>query len=174
MPSRRLHRSFPVPVAEDEDTYNVDAVVHSLIAGMEEGDGDDEVLLGDEKEVLFMGSTDPMNIASSGVLADHEDEMLAEVNRNRVFWGNKRGKCPRWDIGNACSVGCVPIVLIVGFIIMVASITISYANMLARTNGQEGPIVQGLHQTVPAPPPDLTVLCSKHFYGEVRCRALST
>jgi hypothetical protein len=185
--SRRLYRASSMPVAsgEDEDTYtdNVDAAVHSMIADMEEGDdghdGDDDDDVdchGDDMEVLFMRITDPMEMASSsqlmsGVLADHEDEILVEVNSNRAFRGNKRSKkCPRWNIGNSCSVGCVPIIFIFGFLIMVASVTISYANNLARTHGlhHDGPIVQGLHQAVPAPPPDLTLVCSDHFYEEVR------
>jgi hypothetical protein len=149
-------------------------------------DDDDLDFHGDDTEMLFVRSTDPTKMASSsnssspnssssqlmlgGTLADHEDELLAEVNSSRAFRGNKRGgkKCPRWNIGNSCSVGCVPIVLIFGFLIVVASVMISYANNLARTHGLHGPVVQGLNHAVPAPPPDLTLVCSEHFYHDVR------
>jgi hypothetical protein len=200
--NRRLHRASSTPVAsgEDEETYNhhVDSAVHSMIAEMEQGDDgrgdddddddDDDVdFHGDDTEVLFMRSTDPLKMVSSshlvaggGTLADHEDEMLAEVNSNRDFRDKRGGKtCPRWNIGNSHSAGWVPIVLTFGFLIMVASITISYSNNLARTHGLHGPVVLGLHHAVPAPPPDLTLVCSEHFYHDVRCRyvavcALST
>jgi hypothetical protein len=175
---------MPVASGKDEDTYthNVNAVVHSMIADTEEGDdghdGDDDDDVdchGDDTEVLFMRSTDLVEMASSsqlmsGVVADHEDEMLADVNSNRAFRGNKRGKtCLRWNIGNSCSVGCVPIIFIFGFLIMLGSVMISYANNVARTHGlhHDGPIVQGLHQAVPASPPDLNLVCSDHFYDEL-------
>jgi hypothetical protein len=52
---------------------------------------------------------------------------------------------------------------------MVESVMISYANNVARTHGlhHDGPIVQGLHQAVPALPPDLNLVCSDHFYYEL-------
>jgi hypothetical protein len=106
---------MPVASGKDEVTYtrNFNAVVHSMIADTEEGDDghdsddDDDVdCHGDDTEVLFMRSTDPMEMSSSSqlmsdVLADHEDEMLADVNSNLAFRGNKRGTtCLRWNIGS--------------------------------------------------------------------------
>jgi hypothetical protein len=58
---------MPVAPGKDEDTYthNVNAVVQEGDDGHDGDDDDDVDCHGDDTEVLFMRSTDPMEMASS-------------------------------------------------------------------------------------------------------------
>jgi len=178
MSTRRLHRAAPTVGEGGGDNYNVDAAVHSLIADMEEGsdslsvEHESDLDLGSETEMLFVRSTDPRDLSPAtvmlGVMADNENELLAQLETEHAM--ENRSASDGKKFGFALRQKCasfskyIPCTLVILFMVVAVSLIISASKERRGSSSS----VQGSSQAVPAPPPNLSELCSLDFYDEVR------